>query len=138
MQKILDRIDELWRDIDDITLEVQEYWTRSLNTAAPPIDDERVQSVGDKAKLNVVEKYIEAESEKLKGKQAQLQELINWLRGYLDKIDNRAERNVLSQRYIMHRHPKRIAESLGYTENHVYKLLRSGEEALEKLVELNR
>ena len=80
----------------------------------------------------MVEQYIQAETEKLAAKQEQLQERINWLRGYLDKMD-RIERNVLSQRYIMHRHPKAIAEALGYSESHVYKLIASAEKSLAAL-----
>lgn len=130
----LEMIDELWKDIDDIALEVQEYRDKAMNTAARPTDNERVQVVGDRAKLNVVEKYIQAETERMQGKQEELQRMINWLRGYLDKMSDRAERNVISQRYIMHRHPRTIAESLGYSERHVNRLLKQGEESLEKIV----
>lgn len=132
----LELIDELWKDIDDIALEVQEYRDKAMNTAARPTDNERVQAVSDKAKLNVVEKYIQAETERMQGKQEELQSMINWLRGYLDQMNDRAERNVISQRYIMHRHPRAIAESLGYSENHVYKLLRTGEENLSRLARM--
>lgn len=134
----LEMIDELWKDIDDIALEVQEYRDKAMNTAARPTDNERVQTVNDRTKLNVVEKYIQAETERMQGKQEELQRMINWLRGYLDKMSDRAERNVISQRYIMHRHPRQIAESLGYSENHVYKLLRAGENHLEELAERDR
>lgn len=130
----LEMIDELWKDIDDIALEAQEYRDKAMNTAARPTDTERVQVVGDRAKLNVVEKYIQAETERMQGKQEELQRMINWLRGYLDKMSDRAERNVISQRYIMHRHPRTIAESLGYSERHVNRLLKQGEESLEKIV----
>lgn len=134
----LEMIDELWKDIDDIALEVQEYRDKAMNTAARPTDNERVQVVGDRAKLNVVEKYIQAETERMKGKQEELQRMINWLRGYLDRMPRRAERNVITQRYIMHRHPSVIAEVLGYTENHVYKLMRSGEKTLQNLIKSGR
>ena len=108
MLGILRQIDDLWRDVDDLVIEVQEYRDKAVNTAARPTDSMRVRERADAARLNVVEQYIQAETEKLAAKQEQLQERINWLRGYLDKMD-RIERNVLSQRYIMHRHPKAIA-----------------------------
>lgn len=130
----LQKIEELWKDIDDIALEVQEYRDKAMNTAARPASDERVQAVADRAKLNVVERYIQAETERMECKQQELRYKINWLRGYLDQMDDRAERNVVSQRYIMHRHPRQIAESLGYSERHVNRLLRSGAESLEKII----
>lgn len=133
----LEMIDELWKDIDDIALEVQEYRDKAMNTAARQTDAERVQTVSDRTKLNVVEKYIQAETERMQGKQEELQRMINWLRGYLDKMSDRAERNVIIQRYIMHRHPRAIAESLGYSERHVCRLLKHGEESLEIIVESN-
>lgn len=129
---ILRQIDDLWRDVDDLVIEVQEYRDKAVNTAARPTDSMRVRERADAARLNVVEQYIQAETEKLAAKQEQLQERINWLRGYLDKMD-RIERNVLSQRYIMHRHPKAIAEALGYSESHVYKLIASAEKSLAAL-----
>lgn len=129
---ILRQIDDLWHDIDDLVIEVQEYRDKAVNTAARPTDSMRVRERADAARLNVVEQYIQAETEKLAKKQEQLQERINWLRGYLDKMD-RIERNVLSQRYIMHRHPKAIAEALGYSESHVYKLIASAEKSLAAL-----
>lgn len=129
---ILQQIDDLWRDVDDLVIEVQEYRDKAVNTAARPTDSMRVRERADAARLNVVEQYIQAETEKLAAKQEQLQERINWLRGYLDKMD-RIERNVLSQRYIMHRHPKAIAEALGYSESHVYKLIASAEKSLAAL-----
>lgn len=122
---ILQQIDDLWRDVDDLVIEVQEYRDKAVNTAARPTDSMRVRERADAARLNVVEQYIQAETEKLADKQ----ERINWLRGFLDKMD-RIERNVLSQRYIMHRHPKAIAEALGYSESHVYKLIASAEKSL--------
>ncbi len=131
--EILRRIDDLWHDVDDLVIEVQEYRDKAVNTAARPTDSMRVRERADAARLNVVEQYIQAETEKLAAKQKQLQERINWLRGYLDKMD-RIERNVLSQRYIMHRHPKAIAEALGYSESHVYKLIASAEKSLAILV----
>lgn len=130
---ILQQIDDLWRDVDDLVIEVQEYRDKAVNTAARPTDSMRVRERADAARLNVVEQYIQAETEKLAAKQEQLQERINWLRGFLDKMD-RIERNVLSQRYIMHRHPKAIAEALGYSESHVYKLIASAEKSLAILV----
>lgn len=130
----LQKIEELWKDIDDIALEIQEYRDKAMNTAARPASDERVQVIADKAKLNVVERYIQAETERMERKKQELQTKINWLRSYLDQMSDRAERNVISQRYIMHRHPRQIAESLGYSENHVYKLLRSGENSLKRLM----
>lgn len=133
MVEILRRIDDLWHDVDDLVIEVQEYRDKAVNTAARPTDSMRVRERADAARLNVVEQYIQAETEKLAAKQKQLQERINWLRGYLDKMD-RIERNVLSQRYIMHRHPKAIAEALGYSESHVYKLIASAEKSLAILV----
>lgn len=133
MQETLNRIDELWRDIDDITLEVRAYRDKATNTAARPTDDERVQSGRDATKLNVVEQYIMAETEKIAAKQEELRELINVVRGYLDKMPGREERNVISQYYIMHRTPAVIAESLGYTERHVRRLLRSGVSMLNEL-----
>lgn len=129
---ILRQIDDLWHDVDDLVVEVQEYRDKAVNTAARPTDSMRVRERADAARLNVVEQYIQAETEKLAAKQEQLQERINWLRGYLDKMD-RIERNVLSQRYIMHRHPKAIAEALGYSESHVYKLIASAEKSLAAL-----
>ncbi len=129
---ILRQIDDLWHDVDDLVIEVQEYRDKAVNTAARPTDSMRVRERADAARLNVVEQYIQAETEKLAAKQEQLQERINWLRGYLDKMD-RIERNVLSQRYIMHRHPKAIAEALGYSESHVYKLIASAEKSLAAL-----
>lgn len=132
MLGILRQIDDLWRDVDDLVIEVQEYRDKAVNTAARPTDSMRVRERADAARLNVVEQYIQAETEKLAAKQEQLQERINWLRGYLDKMD-RIERNVLSQRYIMHRHPKAIAEALGYSESHVYKLIASAEKSLVAL-----
>ncbi len=129
---ILQQIDDLWRDVDDLVIEVQEYRDKAVNTAARPTDSMRIRERADAARLNVVEQYIQAETEKLADKQEQLQERINWLRGYLDKMD-RIERNVLSQRYIMHRHPKAIAEALGYSESHVYKLIASAEKSLAAL-----
>lgn len=132
MLGILRQIDDLWRDVDDLVIEVQEYRDKAVNTAARPTDSMRVRERADAARLNVVEQYIQAETEKLAAKQEQLQERINWLRGYLDKMD-RIERNVLSQRYIMHRHPKAIAEALGYSESHVYKLIASAEKSLAAL-----
>lgn len=129
MVEILRQIDDLWHDVDDLVIEVQEYRDKAVNTAARPTDSMRVRERADAARLNVVEQYIQAETEKLAKKQEQLQERINWLRGYLDKMD-RIERNVLSQRYIMHRHPKAIAEALGYSESHVYKLIASAEKSL--------
>lgn len=132
MLGILRQIDDLWRDVDDLVIEVQEYRDKAVNTAARPTDSMRVRERADAARLNVVEQYIQAETEKLTAKQEQLQERINWLRGYLDKMD-RIERNVLSQRYIMHRHPKAIAEALGYSESHVYKLIASAEKSLAAL-----
>lgn len=129
---ILQQIDDLWRDVDDLVIEVQEYRDKAVNTAARPTDSMRVRERADAARLNVVEQYIQAETEKLAAKQERLQERINWLRGYLDKMD-RIERNVLSQRYIMHRHPKAIAEALGYSESHVYKLIASAEKSLAAL-----
>ena len=132
MLGILQQIDDLWRDVDDLVIEVQEYRDKAVNTAARPTDSMRVRERADAARLNVVEQYIQAETEKLAAKQEQLQERINWLRGYLDKMD-RIERNVLSQRYIMHRHPKAIAEALGYSESHVYKLIASAEKSLAAL-----
>lgn len=129
---ILQQIDDLWRDVDDLVIEVQEYRDKAVNTAARPTDSMRVRERADAARLNVVEQYIQAETEKLAKKQEQLQERINWLRGYLDKMD-RIERSVLSQRYIMHRHPKAIAEALGYSESHVYKLIASAEKSLAAL-----
>lgn len=133
MQETLNRIDELWRDIDDITLEVRAYRDKATNTAARPTDDERVQSGRDSTKLNVVEQYIMAETEKIAAKQEELRELINVVRAYLDKMPGREERNVISQYYIMHRTPAVIAESLGYTERHVRRLLRSGVSMLNEL-----
>lgn len=130
---ILQQIDDLWRDVDDLVIEVQEYRDKAVNTAARPTDSMRVRERADAARLNVVEQYIQAETEKLAAKQEQLQERINWLRGFLDKMDW-IERNVLSQRYIMHRHPKAIAEALGYSESHVYKLIASAEKSLAILV----
>ena len=130
---ILQQIDDLWRDVDDLVIEVQEYRDKAVNTAARPTDSMRVRERADAARLNVVEQYIQTETEKLAAKQEQLQERINWLRGFLDKMD-RIERNVLSQRYIMHRHPKAIAEALGYSESHVYKLIASAEKSLAILV----
>lgn len=132
MLGILRQIDDLWRDVDDLVIEVQEYRDKAVNTAARPTDSMRVRERADAVRLNVVEQYIQAETEKLAAKQEQLQERINWLRGYLDKMD-RIERNVLSQRYIMHRHPKAIAEALGYSESHVYKLIASAEKSLAAL-----
>lgn len=132
MLGILRQIDDLWRDVDDLVIEVQEYRDKAVNTAARPTDSMRVRERADAARLNVVEQYIQAETEKLAAKQEQLQERINWMRGYLDKMD-RIERNVLSQRYIMHRHPKAIAEALGYSESHVYKLIASAEKSLAAL-----
>ena len=132
MLGILRQIDDLWRDVDNLVIEVQEYRDKAVNTAARPTDSMRVRERADAARLNVVEQYIQAETEKLAAKQEQLQERINWLRGYLDKMD-RIERNVLSQRYIMHRHPKAIAEALGYSESHVYKLIASAEKSLAAL-----
>lgn len=132
MLGILRQIDDLWRDVDDLVIEVQEYRDKAVNTAARPTDSMRIRERADAARLNVVEQYIQAETEKLAAKQEQLQERINWLRGYLDKMD-RIERNVLSQRYIMHRHPKAIAEALGYSESHVYKLIASAEKSLAAL-----
>lgn len=132
MLGILRQIDDLWRDVDDLVIEVQEYRDKAVNTAARPTDSMRVRERADAARLNVVEQYIQAETEKLAAKQEQLQERINWLREYLDKMD-RIERNVLSQRYIMHRHPKAIAEALGYSESHVYKLIASAEKSLAAL-----
>lgn len=132
MLGILRQIDDLWHDVDDLVIEVQEYRDKAVNTAARPTDSMRVRERADAARLNVVEQYIQAETEKLAAKQEQLQERINWLRGYLDKMD-RIERNVLSQRYIMHRHPKAIAEALGYSESHVYKLIASAEKSLAAL-----
>lgn len=132
MLGILRQIDDLWHDIDDLVIEVQEYRDKAVNTAARPTDSMRVRERADAARLNVVEQYIQAETEKLATKQEQLQERINWLRGYLDKME-RIERNVLSQRYIMHRHPKAIAEALGYSESHVYKLIASAEKSLAVL-----
>ena len=129
MLGILRQIDDLWHDVDDLVIEVQEYRDKAVNTAARPTDSMRVRERADAARLNVVEQYIQAETEKLAAKQEQLQERINWLRGYLDKMD-RTERNVLSQRYIMHRHPKAIAEALGYSESHVYRLIASAEKSL--------
>ena len=129
---ILRQIDDLWHDVDDLVIEVQEYRDKAVNTAARPTDSMRVRERADAARLNVVEQYIQAETEKLAAKQEQLQERINWLRGYLDKMD-RIERNVLSQRYIMHRHPKAIAEALGYSESHMYKLIASAEKSLAAL-----
>ena len=129
---ILQQIDDLWRDVDDLVIEVQEYRDKAVNTAARPTDSMRIRERADAARLNVVEQYIQAETEKLAAKQEQLQERINWLRGYLDKMD-RIERNVLSQRYIMHRHPKAIAEALGYSESHVYKIIASAEKSLAAL-----
>lgn len=129
---ILRQIDDLWHDVDDLVIEVQEYRDKAVNTAARPTDSMRVRERADAARLNVVEQYIQAETEKLAAKQEQLQERINWMRGYLDKMD-RIERNVLSQRYIMHRHPKAIAEALGYSESHVYKLIASAEKSLAAL-----
>ena len=129
---ILRQIDDLWHDVDDLVIEVQEYRDKAVNTAARPTDSMRVRERADAARLNVVEQYIQAETEKLAAKQEQLQERINWVRGYLDKMD-RIERNVLSQRYIMHRHPKAIAEALGYSESHVYKLIASAEKSLAAL-----
>lgn len=129
---ILRQIDDLWHDVDDLVIEVQEYRDKAVNTAARPTDSMRVRERADAARLNVVEQYIQAETEKLADKQEQLQERINWLRGFLDKMD-RIERNVLSQRYIMHRHPKAIAEALGYSESHVYKLIASAEKSLAAL-----
>lgn len=131
---ILQQIDDLWRDVDDLVIEVQEYRDKAVNTAARPTDSMRVRERADAARLNVVEQYIQAETEKLADKQEQLQERINWLRGYLDQMSSRTERNVLSQRYIMHRHPKAIAEALGYSESHVYKLISSAEKSLAILV----
>lgn len=133
MQETLNRIDELWRDIDDITLEVRAYRDKATNTSARPMDDERVQSGRDSTKLNVVEQYIMAETEKIAAKQEELRELINVVRAYLDKMSGREERNVISQYYIMHRTPAVIAESLGYTERHVRRLLRSGISMLNEL-----
>ena len=130
--EILRQIDDLWHDVDDLVIEVQEYRDKAVNTAARPTDSMRIRERADAARLNVVEQYIQAETEKLAKKQEQLQERINWLRGYLDKMD-RIERNVLSQRYIMHRHPKAIAEALGYSESHVYKLIASAEKSLVAL-----
>lgn len=132
MLGILRQIDDLWRDVDDLVIEVQEYRDKAVNTAARPTDSMRVRERADAARLNVVEQYIQAETEKLAAKQEQLQERINWLRGYLDKMD-RIERNVLSIRYIMHRHPKAIAEALGYSESHVHKLIASAEKSLAAL-----
>ena len=132
MLGILRQIDDLWHDVDDLVIEVQEYRDKAVNTAARPTDSMRVRERADAARLNVVEQYIQAETEKLAAKQEHLQERINWLRGYLDKMD-RIERNVLSQRYIMHRHPKAIAEALGYSESHVYKLIASAEKSLAAL-----
>lgn len=132
MVEILRQIDDLWHDVDDLVIEVQEYRDKAVNTAARPTDSMRVRERADAARLNVVEQYIQAETEKLAAKQEQLQERINWLRGFLDKMD-RIERNVLSQRYIMHRHPKAIAEALGYSESHVYKLIASAEKSLAAL-----
>ena len=132
MVEILSQIDDLWHDVDDLVIEVQEYRDKAVNTAARPTDSMRVRERADAARLNVVEQYIQAETEKLADKQEQLQERINWLRGFLDKMD-RIERNVLSQRYIMHRHPKAIAEALGYSESHVYKLIASAEKSLAAL-----
>lgn len=132
MVEILRQIDDLWHDVDDLVIEVQEYRDKAVNTAARPTDSMRIRERADAARLNVVEQYIQAETEKLAKKQEQLQERINWLRGYLDKMD-RIERNVLSQRYIMHRHPKAIAEALGYSESHVYKLIASAEKSLAAL-----
>lgn len=132
MVEILRQIDDLWHDVDDLVIEVQEYRDKAVNTAARPTDSMRIRERADAARLNVVEQYIQAETEKLAKKQEQLQERINWLRGYLDKMD-RIERNVLSQRYIMHRHPKAIAEALGYSESHVYKLIASAEKSLVAL-----
>lgn len=134
MLGILRQIDDLWHDVDDLVIEVQEYRDKAVNTAARPTDSMRVRERADAARLNVVEQYIQAETEKLTAKQEQLQECINWLRGYLDKMD-RIERNVLSQRYIMHRHPKAIAEVLGYSESHVYKLIASAEKSLAALAQ---
>lgn len=132
MLGILRQIDDLWHDVDDLVIEVQEYRDKAVNTAARPTDSMRVRERADAARLNVVEQYIQAETEKLAAKQEQLQERINWLRRYLDKMD-RIERNVLSQRYIMHRHPKAIAEALGYSESYVYKLIASAEKSLAAL-----
>ena len=132
MVEILRQIDDLWHDVDDLVIEVQEYRDKAVNTAARPTDSMRIRERADAARLNVVEQYIQAETEKLAAKQEQLQERINWLRGFLDKMD-RIERNVLSQRYIMHRHPKAIAEALGYSESHVYKLIASAEKSLAAL-----
>lgn len=119
MQKTLDRIDELWRDIDDITLEMRAYRDKATSTAA---------------ELDVVEQYIAAETEKIMAKQCELQDLITLVRGYLDQMPVREERNVVSQYYIMHRSPAAIAESLGYSERHVRRLLNSGSDMLNKLL----
>ena len=133
MQETLNRIDELWRDIDDISLEVEAYKYKATNTSAWPTDNERVQSVRDATKLNATEKYIAAETEKIHGKRKELEMHINKLRGCLDKMKVREERNVISQYYIMHRTIASIAESLGYTERHIRRLLNNGRKSLEDM-----
>lgn len=40
---ILQQIDDLWRDVDDLVIEVQEYRDKAVNTAARPTDSMRVR-----------------------------------------------------------------------------------------------
>lgn len=126
MRNLLKEIDDLWADIEATEAELQEFWERAVRASARPTDEERVPCVADRTKLNVVEQYIQAETEQLEERQHQLRGLIDELRGYLDKLDNSTERSVLSQRYVMRRNADDIAAALGYSSRYVYKLLRSG------------
>ena len=38
----LRQIDDLWHDVDDLVIEVQEYRDKAVNTAARPTDSMRV------------------------------------------------------------------------------------------------
>ncbi|MDO4923369.1 MAG: hypothetical protein Q4E82_05060 [Peptococcaceae bacterium] len=129
----LERIDELWCDIEDIMNEVQEYKDRATGVSVRPLSADGKGGTKDTVKLNAVERYIQVKTERLASKQRQLSRYISELCTLLDEMENRAARNAISQRYIMHRHPVDIAESLGYSEGYVYSLLREGKEELIKL-----
>lgn len=132
--EMLERLDELWCDVEDIMLEVQEYKDKATDTSARPLRVDGLRRPRDAVQLNSVEKYIQAKTERLSSKQRELSRSIAELCTLLDRMENRAARNALSQRYIMHRHPQDIGESLGYSEGYVYRLLREGEEELARLI----
>lgn len=133
VRQVLSDIEELWVDVELIAREVQDYWDRATNTSIRHNHGGSRHGV-DVAQLNIVEKYIQVETERMEDKKSELKERINQILPYLDAMNDRQGRNVISQYYIMHKTIDDVADMVGCSKNHVYKLLNAAVKELEAIV----